>query len=419
MIPDRLSRTVAWRALTHSRRLTLLTVGVVAVSVVLVVFLTALIDGLQVKLVSDVTGAIPHVTITPREREPTAVWEADGSRDSSTVYVGERVSYSQQKKKIDDWPRWVRRLRDFDSSITAVAPSAEDQGFVLRGRDKEAVRIYGTDLRAFDRIVPIEQKLIQGRFERLNAGEIAIGYQLAEELGVEVGDRLQVAPPEGRSQSKTIAGVFATGFGSIDKSTVFMTLRDGQSLFGLGDGVTSIGIKLTDPFQADPRAAQLRRLVPHEVTPWTENNQQLLSGLRGQAQSSQLIVAFTTIAAGFAIASILIVLVTSKLSEIGVLKAMGATRKQMRTVFALQGTLLAFLGSVVGVALGVALVLWLSSVPGEPNALGQTEPIFPFNLTWGVIVGPIVIASVVGFVASLIPARRAARVSPIEVIRGG
>lgn len=419
MIPDRLSRSVAWRSLTHSRRLTLLTVGVVAVSVVLVVFLTSLISGLQVKLVSDVTGAIPHITITPRERVPTAVWERERPGPSDSIYVGERVSYSQQKRKIDDWSRWVRRLRSFDASIVAVAPSAEDQGFVLRGTDKRAVRIYGTDPRAFERIVPIEEKLVRGRFERLNSGELAIGYQLADELGVEVGDRLQVAPPEGRAQSKTIAGIFATGFGTIDKSTVFMTLRDGQSLFGLGDGITSIGLKLTDPFDADRRAEQLRRLVPHEVTPWTENNQQLLSGLRGQAQSSQLIVAFTTIAAGFAIASILIVLVTSKLSEIGVLKAMGATRRQMRTVFALQGTLLAFIGSVIGVALGVALVLWLSTVQGDPNALGQTQPIFPFNLTWGVALGPIAIATVVGFVASLIPARRAARVSPIEVIRGG
>ncbi len=417
MIPDRLSWSVAWRSLLKARRLTILTLVVVSVSVVLVIFLTALIDGLEVQLVEETTGAIPHVTIEPREREPMTLW--DRSPDQRAGYVGQVTSFSDQKKKISDWRRWTERAETFDEDILAASPSAEGRGFVIRGEREEAVRIYGVQPRRFDQIVPIQDNLLEGRFYRLSPGEVTIGYSLAEEMGVGLGDRIQVTTPDGRGVSKRVAGIFETGFGAVDQSTLFMTLGDGQSLFGLGSAVTSIGLEVRNVFEAERIADQLALQVPYKVTPWTENNQRLLRALEGQQRSSDLIVFFTAIAAAFAIASILIVLVTNKLPEIGILKAMGATRRQVRVIFALQGSILAGFGAVLGSGLGVVVVRALSNVQGPPTATGRSEPIFPFELSVELVVSTVVVATLLGFVASIVPARRASSVDPIEVIRNG
>lgn len=427
MIPDRLSWSVAWRSLLRSRRLTVLTLVVLSVSVVLVVFLTALIDGLERDLVEETTGAIPHLTVEPAERRPIALWErvGTGGNDGAggvgqpPLYVGERTTLSSQKMTIARWRQWVKRAESFSPDIEGVSPSAEGRGFALRGETREAVRIYGVVPRRFDRIVPIQQNLVEGRFFRLGPGEVTIGLELAEELGVEVGDRVQIRSAEGNGRSVRVVGTFATGFGGVDQATVLMPLGDGQALFGLGSRVNSIGVEVRDVFEADRLARQLGREIPYRVKSWIEDNARLLRALEGQQRSSDLIVFFTALAASFAIASILIVLVTNKLPEIGILKAMGATRPQVRTVFALQGTILATAGAILGSGLGSGVVWLLSGLKGAPTASGRREPLFPFELSVELIVGTIVVAALLGFLASLVPALRAASVDPIEVIRGG
>ncbi len=413
---DRFSYSVAVRGLLDSRRLTLLTVAVVGISVVLVVFLTSLINGLQVKLVEDVTGAIPHVTVEPAEREPTAVWEREGDADGP-LYLGERTGYTQQKRKIEDWRVWLARVRQSGASIETATPTVREQGFAVRGQTRISARIFGVRPAEYNRIVDIESNLVEGRFEGLATGEVAIGQTLAEDLKVGLGERLQVTPPAGATVSMRVGGIYNTGFGGLDQATVFMTLDDAQSLFGLGSAVSSIDLELDDVFAADAVAAKLSLQVPYEVDSWTEDNDQLLRALEAQRGSSNLIVFFAALAAAFAVASILVVLVTNKLQEIGILKAIGASRRQIRRIFALQGTLLSFGGSVVGATLGSVLVFALGTIEG-PSAGGAPEPLFPFDLTWTLVLSAIGVASLIGFLASLIPARRAARVQPIDVIRG-
>ena len=421
MIPDRLSWSVAWRGLVRSKRLTALTLVVLSVSVILVIFLTALIDGLERDLVEETTGAIAHVLIEPREREPLALWnrEQPAAPDDGPLYLGERTTLTSQKGAIDNWPRWTRLVDQFSPEIQGVSPAAEGQGFVIRGEKREAVRLYGIEPRRYDRLVPIQKNLVEGRFYELGPGEIAIGYKLAETMGVDTGDRLQVTTSARTGRSMRIVGLFDTGFGGVDNAAVFMRLGDGQSLFGLGSSVNAIGVEVHNVFQADRVAEQLQRQVPYAVTSWIANNERLLRALEGQGRSSDLIIFFTAVAAAFAIASILIVLVTNKLPEIGILKAMGATRRQIRTVFALQGALLSLVGGILGASVGALTVKLLSKIEGPPTASGRTEPLFPFELSPELVAGTVVGAVLIGFVASLVPALRASDVDPIEVIQNG
>lgn len=417
MLPDRLSISVAISNLVESKRLTGLTIGVVSISVVLVVFLTSLISGLQKSLVEEVTGSIPHIVVEPKERQPVAAWEAR-PRDENRLFVGERSGVTRQKRKIENWRELLPTIERLDRRVSNVVASVEERGFAIRGQTREAVRISGVQPRQYDAIVDLQSSLLRGRFYELAPGEVAIGYTLAETLAVGLGDRIQVAPPTGEAVSKTVAGLYDTGVGQLDEATVFMLLNDGQSLFGLGSAINSVGMTVQPVFDADEVADRLALHVPQTVTSWTEQNERLLRALEAQSTSSTMLVLFATVAAAFAIASILIVLVTNKLPEIGILKTMGATSRQVRATFAVQGALLATFGGIFGSAAGYLFCLALSTVEGPPTETGRVEPLFPFDFSPSIFLGAVVIAGVVGFAASLIPARRAGKVSPIDVIRG-
>lgn len=414
---DYFARSVAFRHLTSNIRQNLLTVGVVTISVTLIVYLGALIGGLQKRLIQSVTGAIPHVVIRQPEREPIAAWELPGSQGDDPLYVGSAVRLEQRRRKIEDWPAWIPRLRSFDPGIIGVAPIVEGQGFLTRAAKRKAVRVNGVTPGEFNAIIPLESHLTAGRFFGLNAGEVVLGRKLADEFAVRLGDKVRIVSEEGNAESYTIAGIFETEYTQVDEGSVFIPLRDSQALFALGGAVTSIGLKLAQVYDANAIADRLAQMLPYEVESWMRKNQNLLDAMRTQDQSAALILGFTTIAAGFGIAAILITAVMNRLREIGILKAVGATRRQMLSIFALEGILVAAIGGVAGAAAGAGLSLaavhwWQAGV------VARTGAPFQADLRPALVLGAIGLAIVVGFLAALYPAWRAARVNPVEVIRG-
>jgi lipoprotein-releasing system permease protein len=148
------------------------------------------------------------------------------------------------------------------------------------------------------------------------------------------------------------------------------------------------------------------------------DNKPILTAMQSQETTFNLILLLTTIAAGFAIASILIMAVVSKFKELGILKAMGATRMQIVSIFTLQGALLSFLGGLVGTGLSILFIKFLHTFESRDEAgfASKTFSIVEINVT--IIFVAIGIAVLVGFLAALYPAWRAAKVNPIEVIRG-
>ena len=410
---------VAMRHLRYNIGQTLLTMGVVAISVTLIIFLGALIGGLQLRLLNTMTGAIPHVVIRQPERLPIALWNLPQVNELITpLYTGNAVKLEQQKRTISDWLPLLDRLENTDQNIIAVSPVVDGSGFISRGAGRRAVTVNGILPERHNQIVDLESDLVSGRFFGLNAGEVVMGFSLSADLGMQTGDKVHITSEEGITATYTLAGIFDTGYSAIDKDAVFITLRDAQSLFAVGHAITAFGLKLDQVLEADNLAERLELQLPYESTSWMSENRTQLTGLRAQNQSSNMIITFTIVAAGFGIASILITSVVNKIREIGILKAMGATQKQIIRIFTLEGTLLAFLGGLFGIVQGVGICLYLSQFEQIASETGRTTEVFPINLTPGLILGSLLTAIIVGFLASLYPAWQAARVNPIEVIRG-
>jgi lipoprotein-releasing system permease protein len=410
--------SVALRQLAHNRGQTLLTIGVVATSVTLIIFISSLINGLQVRIVTNVTDSIPHVRIMPEERQPEALWNAPRAA-GAPLAVGSVAKLEQRLRKIEGWQPWLERIRSLTGDdLLALVPSSEGSAVISRETKRIPGRLIGVDPEDYNRIVDIQSNLVTGRFYGLNGGEAAIGLKLATDLGVSLGDRVRLLSAEGNVANATVAGIFDTGFGQVDSGTVFVPVRDAQSLLGIGNAITGFGLKVTQVFEAERIASGLRQQLPFKIESWMQDNERTLSGLRAQAGSSQMIVAFTTLSAGLAIAALMVMAVTNKYREIGILKAMGASSRQILRIFTIQGLLLSSIGALLGTLASVALLEWLGSLKTISATTGKASDLFPIVMSWREFLTGNALALSTGFFASLYPAWRASRVDPIQVIRG-
>jgi len=157
--------------------------------------------------------------------------------------------------------------------------------------------------------------------------------------------------------------------------------------------------------------------LPFKIESWMEDNERTLSGLRAQAQSSRMIIGFTVISSGLAIAALMVIAVSSKYRELGILKAMGASNGQVLRIFAWQGTLLSLIGALVGTLVSLGLLFWLSRLKTVSVNTGRATELFPIAITLGNFIIANGLALATGLLASIYPALRAAKVDPIAVIR--
>jgi lipoprotein-releasing system permease protein len=186
----------------------------------------------------------------------------------------------------------------------------------------------------------------------------------------------------------------------------------------MGNSVNVILVKVYELFGSDEVADRIQSLIPHEARSWSREFGQFVSSLTAQSASAYLISTFSLIASSFAIASVLIVSVLQKSKQIGILKSMGATRSQILRVFTLEGLAIAIAGSLTGAVLGILLV-YLVSLPRQATARPGHVPdqLFPVEILPVYIVGAVVAAIVATVIASWFPARRAAKMNPVDVMR--
>ncbi|HWP42939.1 MAG TPA: FtsX-like permease family protein, partial [Blastocatellia bacterium] len=257
--------------------------------------------------------------------------------------------------------------------------------------------------------------LISGRYLGLGSEEIVIDSELAKDLNVGVGDRIRLTSSAGNSDSFTIAGIYSLGQG---RGSAYVTLRTGQSLFSMGTSVNTVLVKVYDIYAARETARRIQALLPYEARSWIDDFPQFLSSLQVQTASAYLISVFSLVASSFAIASVLIVSVLQKSKQIGILKSMGAHRRQILRIFILEGLGIAIVGSVVGAAIG-SLIVFLLGLFRQPFTRAGQEPdqLFPVAILPSYILIAMIAATAATVIAAILPARRAARLNPVDVMR--
>jgi lipoprotein-releasing system permease protein len=400
--------TVAWRLLRDGRFQTLLIVGGVTIGVAVVVYITAIIDGLQANIIERTLSSQAHVVLRPAERVNQRVWPDDG--DVRTL--ADVRKRTQREATIGDVDAVLAAVRALPG-VQAAAAVASGPGVAQQGGVRKAIVVLGVELADFQQVIRLDDKRRDGTLS-LAAGEALIGSELASDLGLAPGSRLRLQSAAGEVLSVRVAGVLDYGVQDLNRRRVLLPLRDAQSLLGYGLEVTEIDVRVQRLFEAQRLAADLSRVTGLTAESWQAANGQLLNALRSQSASGLMIRVFVTVAVALGIASVLVVSVVQRQREIGILRAMGTPRRRILAVFLLQGGIVGLGGSLLGTALGAALAVGFTRV--ARNADGS--PLFPIVLQPELFVSSAVLATLVGVLAAWLPARRAARLDPVEAIRG-
>lgn len=398
---------VALRYMRDARGQTTLILAAVAIGVSVLVFLSALIGGLQTSLIEKTLGSQPHVTLRMPREQPRAITEPTPERAIARLYE----QRPQRLRSIDQWPGVVATVSR-EIGVTAASPTLTGAGFALRATARSAIVVRGVEPESFLSIIDIRARLVTGRFE-VDGDNIVIGTKLASELGVGVGDKIRLASSEGGESVATVRGTFSLGNDLVDSTWVLTSLRTAQALFALPDGVTTIELEVADVFDAERIAGELRARTGLRADSWMTLNVELLSGLSAQSSSKVMIQFFVILAVALGIAAVLIVSVVQKSREIGILRAVGTQPRRILTIFLIQGGVLGVVGSIIGSALGALFAKLFESLVRDPGG----APRFPVQLDLSLFVLSAALATGVGLLAAVIPARRAARLDPATAIR--
>lgn len=397
---------VALRFLREGRMQTLLIVAGVAAGVAVITYIAALIQGLQTNTVDKTLGTQAHISL----RAPEDVVAQLPPSDSGAVVLSDTQPRAQRLRSVANWQQLLPVLES-EPGVTAVSPMVSGSGLALRGEASQSIALMGVELERYQRIVNLREKIVAGAWG-LQPGDAMIGAELAADLGVRVGDRFTIDTGS-VTESVRVTALIDMGVKDLNRRTVIIPLRSAQSLLALPGGATVLEIQVGDVWQADAIARQLRTRYSYEIESWQDTNAQLLSALNAQSASTAVIRGVVLVVVVLGIASVLVVSVVQKRKEIGILRAMGATRGQVLRVFLLQGAVVGALGSVLGVALSwLLIVIFTALVRGEDGG-----PLFPIALGWADVVSATVTATLCGVLAAVAPARRAAAMDPAQAIR--
>ena len=411
-------RTVATRFLREGRMQTLLIIVGVAAGVAVVAYISALISGLQKNTLDKTLGTQAHVTLSERDDRVTPARAAE----PGTTRLVQTQPRAQRARTVANWQALVPLLEALPG-VQAVSPMVASAGLAVRGEATQSIALLGVELERYERIVNLRSKVVSGT-ARLGPDEGMLGRELAEDLGVAVGDRIGLVTGTGGvsdtaagtaeiSNAVRITALVDLGVRDLNRRTVIVPLRTAQSLAGLPGGATRLELKLDDVWAAQALAADLSQRLPYRVESWQQANASLVSALNAQSVSTGVIRLVVMVVVVLGIASVLVVSVVQKRREIGILRAMGATQGQVLRIFLLQGAIVGALGSALGVGLAVLLIWAFTRLARGADGL----PLFVITLSPTLALQVAAVATLCGVLAAVAPARRAARLDPALAIR--
>ena len=398
---------LATRFLREGLLQTLFIIAGVALGVSVIVFMSALLTGLQGSIFKTLLDFQAQIVIKSPDEAPRSLRQEPGVEFATRVQPR-----AQRPRSLDQWQK-VRDTTLAIPGVLVVAPVIEDAAFIVRGDANIGVGVRGIEPESYLRLIALKEKIIAGSAD-LSSTDVLIGSDLAKDLGLTVGDKLTLKAAEGASVVLFVSGIFDFGNQGQNKGAVYVALRTAQSLLGLPGGVTRLWVKVAAPFDAEAMAQQIAAQPGIDVESWIETNAEFFKALSGQTLSFFMIRLFVGLTAALGIASVLVVSVVQKSKEIGILRATGTTRRQILGVFLLQGAILGLLGSLLGSVMGWGfLVAWRGFAvndEGVPFFTLEAGPVLYLVVALG--------ATAVGVLSALFPAQRAARLDPAVAIRG-
>jgi lipoprotein-releasing system permease protein len=403
---------IALRFLTHRKRALLLSLSGVVFGVAIFICTQAQTQGFSRYFIESNIGSNGALVVRSRFRpryEPLMVTAKNSKAASSHRRYFEGITN----------PSEIMRVSRQFPDVVSCSPVLRGTVSARAGFENATVDLYGIDPSLHAQTTDILHQLIDGSFDdfRNNTSSIIIGSRLADLLQAGVGETVQLLAPNGEYWRFTVAAIARAGIGSIDSTRVYTHARIAQALLQQPSGASMIIYKLRDRNRAPVLATRFETLFQHSAQSWQEREESTLQLFLTLRMSVAITVSLIILLAGFGIFNVLTMSVLAKIKEIAILRSMGYRRKDISAIFLWQGAIIAAAGSVLGCLLGALMTWGVSHIPIRLRGLLYTNH-FLVTWEWRHYVFATLLAAVAVFIASYVPARRAAELPPVVTIRG-
>jgi lipoprotein-releasing system permease protein len=408
---------IAWTHLTAKPKQTLIAMLGVTFGIGMFIALVSLMTGLN-QFTEDVTmTSSPDIHIYH-----------DITRERNTILeeinpIGINLVHHQKPKaegnKLRNALQIVEVIRN-DPRISGVAPTLSSQVFYNFGPVQLNGYILGVDILEEDKLFDIRSRLKSGRLEDLksNPDGILVGTGLARKLNADTGDRVVITTPQGYTMTLKIIGTFQMGIGAVDNVRAYANISTVQTILQKDKTyITDINIKVHNRQLAKIIAPDFQHMFGYKAEDWETANATFLTGVTIRNIITWSVSVTLLIVAGFGIYNILTMTIYNKMKDIAILKAMGFSGKDVRSIFMIQSVVIGLAGGVMGLIIGLGLSWLISKAPFNGGDIVSLEH-FPVNFDPMYYLIGIVFGVLTTAFAGYMPSRKAARVDPIEIIRG-
>lgn len=402
---------IALRFLTHRKRALLLSLSGVVFGVAIFICTQAQTQGFAQYFIDSTIGSNGALVLRAQFRPKYQQLMVQAKNSSGTP---SRLYFEGIRN-----PNEIMRVSRRFSNVLACCPVLRGTVSARAGFENATVDLYGIDPTLHAQTTDLLHQLVAGKFDdfRNNTSSVILGTRLAETLNAGVGDTVQLLSPNGDYWRFTIAVIARAGVGTIDATRVYAHARVAQTLLQKPFGASSIIYKLRDPDRAPALATQFESLFQHEASSWQEREESTLQLFLTLRVSAAVTVSLIILLAGFGIFNVLTMSVLAKVKEIAILRSMGYRRIDISAIFLWQGALIAAAGSLLGCIFGALMTWGISHIPIRIRGLIYSD-YFLVSWDWRHYFWATLLAILAVFIASYVPARRAAELPPVATLRG-
>ncbi|WOO42041.1 ABC transporter permease [Rubellicoccus peritrichatus] len=408
---------IAWRFITSRKRSMLMTLCGIVFGVGFFIVTQAQTSGFEGFFIKTILGTNGAIRIEDRFQDTL---ESAASRGESGTYSSFRIRNDIGNRYVEgiDFPDQLREvLSDYDE-IAGISEIVGGRATAVSGFREQSSRLHGIELEDHLAVSDLGQQIVFGDLQDFatDRNSVILGAKLAERLNVRVDDYLTMETGKGSGRYR-IAAIFESGVSDIDRQYVYMDLTEARSLLQIPFGEARLQLALRNPDVAPELALQIENHLSHSAMSWQEREQVWLDVFKALRLSSAITVSTIILLAGLGMFNTLAMMVMEKNREIAILRSMGYEQRDIAGVFLWQGTIILLFGTALGCGLGALSTWGISKIPLRIRGIFATDH-FIVNWDWTHYAAAIVVATVVVMIASYVPARRASRLEPGDIIRG-
>jgi lipoprotein-releasing system permease protein len=402
--------------LGRRRRQTAVSIAGIMMGVAAYLVISSMMLGFQNDFIRRIIDVSPHVTMLDEYRSPPLQPAVRTFPEAAVEIVGLRPK--QELRGLRNPGKLLAEIQAMPG--VQAAPALRGQAILRFGSTDVSATIIGVEPELEARVSNIERDLTAGSLAALKttANGVILGVGLARKLGIAMHDTVNVVSPTGVVLRMKVAGLLRTGITNIDSFQAYILLKKVQVLLGRANVVNRINLRLADVTRAREVAGRLESLNAYRTESWEEANEEVLGLFIVQRAIMFSVISAILIVAGFGIFNIISTVIHEKARDIAILKSVGFLERDLRRIFLVEGVIVGAAGALLGWALGYAIISALAQVRFSMDLIATIEG-FVLERWWGHYAISGVMAVAVASIAAWLPARHAADLDPVEILRGG